>query len=411
MNDSEALAWLGRKVGWGFADGQWAEWNQLGPGRVMDRLIDGDSHGVPPRPDPFAEIEITRDGMSKGIRLGVTSWMEHAVKSPRPLETFMEFFWSDYFGVTIRNVRPVDLMFDHMNLLARHALGNFSELLRSVTIDAAMLRFLDGATNTVESPNENYGRELLELYSVGVGNFDEADVKAASRALTGWTVRRIFAEPVLRASRHDDTPQTLLGVDGVHDVDTTIDAVLSHPATAARVANKLAAAILGAGYDDEPLEPLIESFREDWELRPLVRGLLDMGIAGGAQPSLVEPFAWYLHCRRFTPVVPAPRRIQEFFRSSAQIPLLPPNVGGFPNASAYLSTSATIARFNMASHLAQRSSRNDAVLNVAADVDQLAFRLGLIDGFSASTHAAIKGLPAPVDRIAAALASPDLVVV
>lgn len=405
------VAWLGRKIGWGFAPGQLEEWTQLGAAGVIDRLVEPDDFDIEARVDPFADVDRDAERMARMAREGVTSWIRHAISSPRPLETFMEFFWSDYFAVSIRSVRPQWRMFDHMTLLSEHCLGNFAELLRAVTIDPAMLNFLDGASNSAESPNENYGRELLELYSVGVGNFTEDDVKAASRALTGWVVRRRDDGPRFIARRHDATPQTLLGVDGVQDVDTTIDAVLAHEATAEQVVAKLAAAILGPTYEQELVADLAATLRSDWEIKPVVRELLTRGAAGAATASIAGPLAWYASCRRIGTRAARPAQLFEFFRSAGQVPLMPPNVGGFPGADAYLSTAASLARFNFASHLAERSANNATLMRATEDVDSLAEVLGLARGFAVGTHDALEGLDPGVDRLAAALASPDMVVV
>jgi len=418
MEERKALGWLGRKITWGFSPGVFDEWQGLGVDRVVDTLVDPDDHGVPERPDPFAEIEFDPENMGRAVGQGVSAWVLGAAWSPRPLETFMDFFWSDYFAVSIRSVRPSTFMFAHMNLLSRHGLGNFRDLLHDVTIDAAMLQFLDGTTNTAGNPNENYGRELLELYSVGVGNFTEDDVKAAAVALTGWVAppRSYGARFVPR--RHDDTPQTLLGVGGVNDVATVIDTVVEQPATHRRVVSKLATAILGPDHDASVTAGIVDRFGEDLELRPVVRSLVELGVDGAAAPSIVEPLPWLVTALRFVGADPERlgrdglRRLGglgAFFRTSGQVPLLPPNVGGFPEPDAYLSTSATIARFNLGALLAQRASRY--ALEASDDVDRLARTLGIVDGFTPTTRDAVGSLPAGPDRIAAALASPDLLVV
>lgn len=408
MNEQQALAWLGRKIGWGFASGQWDQWEQVGVDGVIDRLVDPDAFGIPLRPDPFADIEIDADNLQQALRVGMTTWIANLIASPRPLESYMEFFWSDYFAVSARSVRPTYLMFDHMNLLGRHGLGNFGELLTDITTDAAMLVFLDGASSTAGNPNENFGRELLELYSVGVGNFTEDDVQAAATALTGWQVRRRNPIPRYRPNRHDNTPQTLLGIEGVHDVNTVISAVVSDPATPDRVVDKLATAVLGPEYDQALRVPLVASFAEDLEIRPVVRALLELGVNGAATPAIIEPLAWLTTAARFTGTAPARGGLRDFFRTSGQVPLFPPNVGGFPEPSAYLSTSATIARFNLSSQLASRARSH--ALDATVDVDTLAHTLGLVDGFTASSRDAIGALPAGTGRIAASLASPDLLV-
>ncbi|MGZ0176737.1 MAG: DUF1800 family protein [Acidimicrobiales bacterium] len=414
MEERNGLAWLGRKIGWGLADGQLDEWTRLGTKAVIDRLVDPDGFKIPARPDPFSDIDRDNDKQAQMLALGTMSWIDDAVVSPRPLETFMEFFWSDYFAVSARVVRPRHWLFDHMNLLAVHCTGNFAELLRAVTIDPSMLFFLDGGRNTADNPNENYGRELLELYSVGVGNFTEDDVKAAARALTGWRARRRDANVTIRSRSHDDSPQTLLGVDGVHDLDTTMAAVLAHPATARRVVNKMATAVLGAGYDMDLVTDLAASFAQDWELKPVLRHLLELGVAGRSVPSILEPVAWYVTARKL-PLAQARRpQLREFFALSGQLLLHPPNVGGFPPPDAYLSTSATVARFNLASHLAEQSMSNASRIDpvdMTRDIGALAERLGFPDGFRPETRDALSTLQPGIDRLAASLASADLVVV
>ena len=421
MDERDGLAWLSRKIAWGLGPGELDEWTTAGRVAVIDRLTDPDGAGVPTRQDPFVDFDPDAEQPNGATRLAVRSWLDHAVDSPRPLETFMEFFWHDFFAVSARVVRPQYWMFDHMNLLARHALGNFSDLLRDVTVDPAMLDFLDGGRSSKENPNENYSRELLELYSVGVGNFTEDDVKAGASALTGWVVRRRQGTVRFAPGRHDPTPRTLLGVAGVNSVDSTIDAVLSHAATAPRVVDKLAVAILGEGYDTGLIEDVAASFAEDWELRPVVRHLLELGVDGHAQPSVLEPLAWYVTARRVPTPPPQRGPLTQYFRLGAQLPLFPPNVGGFPAADAYLSTSATIARFNMASHLAERAAservaderteRSGEVVQLTSDLDALAERFGLVRGFAAATNDALATLVPGASRLAAALASPDLVVV
>jgi uncharacterized protein (DUF1800 family) len=213
---------------------------------------------------------------------------------------------------------------------------------------------------------------------------------------------------------HDDSPQLLLRVGGVHDLDSVLDAVLSHPATATRVVDKLAKAILGVGYDTEIVIGLAASFADDWELKPVLRRLLELGLAGHSVPTLLEPLAWYVTARRLPTPAPAIPQLREFFTLGGQIPLHPPTVGGFPSPDAYLSTSATIARFNLASHLAERSARDRAgggAVGLTEDVDLLADRFGLANGFRPATAVALESLEPGIDRLAAALVSPDLVVV
>ncbi len=414
MSERAQLAWLARRVGgFGLAPGQLDAWEAKGVATVLDELTDPDAHGVEPSPNPFEGLPTRRQKGREVLRDAITGWLGVAISGPRPLETWMQFFWHDYFAVSARVVRVPGLMYDHFNLMRDAGLGNFADLLRQMTTDAAMLVFLDGASSTGEAPNENYGRELLELYSVGVGNFSEDDVQAAAVALTGWVVRRRFGGAVVFSERrHSDTPQTLLGVPGVNDADTVIDAVVGHPATAERVTTLLANAILGTGVDPGVLARRAQAFAGDLELRSLVRGLLEDGLDGAGTEVIVGPVSWYVAAMKATRAQPQFRRIAQAMRAAGQIPLLPPNVGGFPPPLSYLSTSATVARFNAASAIAETADATTPAWMAAqsGDVVALGEAFGLPGGFTSTTTAAISSLEQPVDRLAAALASPELIV-
>ena len=412
MDERDQMAWLARRVGFGVGPGQLDEWVELGADAVLDLLTTPDASGVPAVEDPFAELERTITDNGPNLRETIGAWFGHVIAAERPLQTWMQWFWHDFFAVSAAVVRQPGLVHDHFNLMFDQGLGNFADLLRAMTIDGAMLVFLDGTHSTAAAPNENYGRELLELYSVGVGAFTEADVLAAARALTGWVVRaRRDLGVQFVPFRHDDTPQTLLGVSGVSDVDTVVDAVASHPATAPRITRLIARRVLG-DVDDAFIERHATSFAADLELAPLVRGLLEDGLDGAGSAVLVEPFPWLAGAVRAVGSPPRDRIVGDALRMAGQVPFVPPNVGGFPPASAYLTTSATIARFNLANAIADGADRSTPARQAAdaGDVAGLADALGLPSGFSTETASAIASLTNPKDRLAAALASPDLIV-
>ena len=164
--------------------------------------------------------------------------------------------------------------------------------------------------------------------------------------------------------------------------------------------------------DDAFIERHATSFAADLELAPLVRGLLEDGLDGAGSAVLVEPFPWLAGAVRAVGSPPRDRIVGDALRMAGQVPFVPPNVGGFPPASAYLTTSATIARFNLANAIADGADRSTPARQAAdaGDVAGLADALGLPSGFSTETASAIASLTNPKDRLAAALASPDLIV-
>src|SRR5262249_30042704 len=166
--------------------------------------------------------------------------------SPRLVEERLVWFWHDHFATSLAKVRVPYLMWQQHLTIRAHATGNFGELLHAIARDPAMLIYLDGVTNSAQERNENFGREVLELFTMGRdGGYTEADVVAASRAFTGWTInlpgRRLTAvtptvpawAPMLVPRRHDTGSKTLLGTTGTLDTDSALDVVLNHPSTAA----------------------------------------------------------------------------------------------------------------------------------------------------------------------------------
>ena len=266
MDERKALAWLGRKVCWGLTPGKFDAWLEIGVDGAIEELLRPDDFNIAPRADRFRGINPQDPNQGRMSHQSTLSWIENAATSPRPFETFMEFFWSDFWAASFAEVRPRWLMLGYMNQLAELSLGNFANMLREMSRNPAMLSFLDGASNTKESPNENYARELLELYSVGVGHFNEDDVLAASKALTGWHLFRSRGAVEFRPFQHDDSPQVFLGVSGVRNLADVIDTIVENPATSTRIVGLLAEAILGPGYDVDLTTDLVRGFANNMEL-------------------------------------------------------------------------------------------------------------------------------------------------
>ena len=240
------------------------------------------------------------------------------------------------------------------------ALAPFPDAGARGDVDAAMLVYLDGATSTGKSPNENYGRELLELFTLGLGNYTETDVQSGARALTGWTVRRQDGRSLFVRNRHDDTPQTYLGVKGVNDVDSVVDAVTDHPQCALFVAGKLARAILGLTVDPALVTQLATEFAASGlNTRVLVRSILEAGAASKGVDAVNEPVPWLVSAQRAMGAqVSAGRRLQGL-RAAGQLPLHPPNVAGWPKGTTWFGASTVVARYDLAEQRSPRDVAND----------------------------------------------------
>jgi len=163
-------------------------------------------------------------------------WVHRMVSSPNPLVEKMTLFWHGHF-TSKDGEGQGDLLYLQNQMFRRSALGSFRTLAQAVSRDPEMLRYLNGNTNHKAHPNENYARELMELFTTGIGHYTEDDVKAAARAFSGWNLRGGAFQ--FNPNQHDDGPKTFLGRTGNWNGDDIVDMLVGHPATAQRLCTQL----------------------------------------------------------------------------------------------------------------------------------------------------------------------------
>jgi uncharacterized protein (DUF1800 family) len=426
MTDREKIAWLYRRAGFGLAAGQLEGLDRQGLDATVAAFVDPGANGVPPATDPWATIDFSsydRNANQREFALKtIGGWLQAMVTTTRPFEEWMRWFWHGHFVSTLRVVKFPQLMVGQMRMFAEKGLGDFPSLLRAVTVDPAMLVYLDGVTSSKNEVNENYGREVLELFALGIGNYNEADVRAGAEALTGWRVARNAgrAEPTVsfEPRRHDDTPKAYLGRNGVHDVDTVVDAIVNHPACAPFITRKLAKAILGPDVDQGLLDRLSTDFAASgMQLRPLAKAVLEAGLHADASRELVlAPVPWLVSMIKATAAPPDRMATigERGLVPAGQVPMDAPNVAGWPGGRTWLTSSSTVARFNMAASLATLTPADSSVRAAArsGDLDGLAEGLGRPEGFSTATASALAGLGGHDKSgdavLTVAMAAPDL---
>jgi uncharacterized protein (DUF1800 family) len=208
-------------------------------------------------------------------------WLGRMIESPRPLEEKMTLFWHGHFSASYRKVEDSFDMFAQNELFRTHALGNFGDLLRGIIRDPAMLKYLDNDRSSVRRPNENLARELMELFSLGEGNYEEKDIKEGARALTGYT----FADNafVFDDRNHDKGSKNILGRSGRMSGEDFCDAILARKACAGFIATKLYRFFVGnVALTLEGATPEVRSAisqlagvlqSSNYELRPALRRL------------------------------------------------------------------------------------------------------------------------------------------
>ena len=283
-------------------------------------------------------------------------WLREILLTPSPLTEKMTIFWHNHFATSQQKVRSAKLVYSQNVLLRRHALGNFGVLLHAVSRDPAMLVYLDNANSRRQSPNENFAREVMELFTLGEGNYCENDVKEAARSFTGWSIDRDTGQFVNRWLWHDAGAKTLFGQAGRFDGDQVLDILLSRRETAQFITRKLWREFVSPVPDETQVNRLAAVFRDaHYEIKPLLRALL-MSDAFWAQEnrgslikSPVELIAGSLrtleiHPLNLRPAVAASALLGQNLMS-------PPNVKGWPGGEAWINSSTLLGRKQFLEHL------------------------------------------------------------
>ena len=297
----------------------------------------------------------------------------------------MTLFWHNHFVTEYRAYRSAPFAYRYVTLLRTHALGNFKDLVRAIGTEAAMLLYLNGAQNRVGVPNENYGRELLELFTMGQfdgqgnENYAQEDIEQIARALTGWIVRRRELAVLFRPNRHDDGEKTIFGRTGQWGYDDVIDIIFEEraPQIAEFVARKLYGEFIYAAPDETLVADLAQIFLDnDFEIAPVVSALMSSAHFFDDQvlgTQVKSPTDMLVGLIRDLDAETVPRVMNNLRRFSAilqQSILNPPNVAGWPGHRTWLTTTTFVQRWNYADRLLRNLDRDDAL-----DLKALAERL------------------------------------
>jgi uncharacterized protein (DUF1800 family) len=383
---------------------------------AISRALDTSGPAVVPLDLPVP-TSIKSGNKQRDVLQMVDWWIGRMQQPDRLIEERLTWFWHDHFATSVVKVRVPYLVLQQHVTLRQHALGNFAELLKAVAQDPAMLLYLDGITNAANERNENFGRECLELFTMGRDSgYTQDDVVAASRAFTGWVVaipdRPVLARlgapwsAVFLPRRHDAGAKTLLGTTAPLDMDGALDVILGQPATARFVTRKLWREIVGLEPDDAVVASLARDFQRDYEIRPLVEAIVhhDTFTSDAAVRSkyrtpveklvgIVQAAGAPSTARRGQAVGPA-----RALRAMSYLPFVPPNVAGFPKGARLLGPSNLVHTFDLVQAVDGPPR--------AKTVDDLLARFGMYD-VSDGTRAVLQAERDPGRRFVLAAASPE----
>ena len=342
-----------------------------------------------PPPSPVRLRDMTQEQRQAEQRKNVERafelrewWFREMLTTPSPLTEKMTLFWHNHFATSQQKVRFTPLMYQQHVMLRRNALGNFGTLLREVARDPAMLIYLDGANSRKEQPNENFGREVMELFTLGEGHYTEKDIKEVARAFTGWSVDRDTGQFMFRRGIHDYGNKTVLGKTGHFDGDQVIDILLKQPETAQFLTRKLwkefISPLAGNAADDAQLTRLADGFRDSgYNISKLMRAILtsDAFYAPDNRAALIKSPVEFVvgTMKQFDIDTP---NLRPFVIASAllgQNIFAPPNVKGWPGGEAWINSATLLGR----KQLIDRLFRNEDRMEVAMrNMDEMALRNG-----------------------------------
>ena len=356
---------------------------ELGPRDAVAKLLDYPEAGDEPPPDflTMPEVDYTElrklpekerrekfNEIQRANRQAVMAlkswWLTRMITSDRPLEEKLTLFWHGHFATEAQKVKQAGMLYDQNQLLRRHGRGKFRDLLLGISQDPAMLYYLDNQLNRKGHPNENYAREMFELFSLGIGHYTESDVLESARAFTGWTVRRNgprgrgAAEGFqMIPAWHDDGQKTVLGQTGDFDGADIVDLALTQPSCAPFIVGKLWRFFVNDGIGGEEtaaIDALANVFRASgYQLKPILETIFlsDLFYAERQRGAKIKsPAELLVGTARRLGIVPEGR--QAYFlafsmRSLGQDLLDPPNVAGWGGGQEWINTSTLLQRYNL----------------------------------------------------------------
>jgi len=319
-------------------------------GNYIDGFMKGidEANKLQPRDLTSEERRRRQQQNRQGIRSLNTHWLHEMVQSPAQLREKMAFFWHGHFACRNLNVFYQQEL---LHIIRTHALGNFRRLLKEVSRSAAMLFFLNNQQNRKGKPNENFAREVMELFTLGRGHYSENDVKEAARAFTGWSAN-VRGEFIFRKFQHDQGNKTILGKTGNFDGDAVLDIILEQKQTARFIAEKVYCFFVNEIPDAEKINWLANRFyHHDYEISHLLDDIFTAAWFYDEKnigTRIKSPVELLVGIRRMIPMtLQNDDSLLVIQRLLGQVLFYPPNVAGWPGGRSWIDSSTLMLRMRL----------------------------------------------------------------
>ncbi|MBS1724868.1 MAG: DUF1800 domain-containing protein [Armatimonadetes bacterium] len=392
--EREKVAHLLRRFGLGASESELDYYAEGGVKAALDKLLNYESTTDP-------DIPLDRLANDKGLvnmRAVQAWWYLRLLVTNRPLEAAMTVFWHNHFATSAEKVDAVGAMHDHVECLRANCTGKFQTLLTSISKDPAMLYWLDNHENKKGKPNENFAREVMELFTLGIGHYSEKDVQEAARCLTGWTFgaqrgNRVIETPkpaqrpklkveqpgpridfLYRTDQHDDGMKTILGNTGNFDGDDVLGILSGNPQTSLFITKKVWTWFVYPNPEPKVIEPVAKKFRDSGlDIKALVRAIVESPEFFGpkAERGLIKnPVTFCLstlrqlgvganHAKRLESdaTITGPRTVGpaglvlQATKAMGMELMYPPDVSGWKTGEAWISSATMVERLKWSDRL------------------------------------------------------------
>ena len=358
------ISHLLRRAGFGLTRQEYDRYQSMGLDATIDELVNWTQVD-----DSEAEALAGRIDVTSGNpATAVGWWLTRMANTQRPLQEKMTLFWHGHLTSQISVVKDPTAMVAQNEFFRANAFANFDQILKGVTRDPAMMVYLDIAGSVRTAPNENYARELMELFSLGVGNYSEQDVREAARAFTGWRLPRqrggnnrpVLGEPVFAARQYDNGIKTFLGEKGAFGPDEIVDIIVKQPASAEFIARRLFAYFVYPDPAPEDVEAFVKVYHDSGRnIGAVVEAMLrsDVFYSPRAYRAIVKsPVEYAIGAVKALGLQASAGQALTAFggrrdgggvlTTMGQVPLEPPNVAGWPGGTSWLNSSTLFSRLN-----------------------------------------------------------------
>jgi Protein of unknown function (DUF1800) len=350
--DAKKVGHLYRRAGFGASMAELKDGIAAGPEKTIDGILKGRGEDADyEKSSEFMASERSLPAGAAGTQLAAW-WLYRMLRTPHPLREKLTLFWHNHFATSIAKVQNARYMLGQYRILNTHAIGSFRKMLYEITLDPAMLIWLDTKDSKKAQPNENYARELMELFSLGIGHYTEKDIREAAKAFTGYTLKGY--QVAFSEKDHDGSTKTVLGKSGKFQAKEIVDICLDQSACATFIVGKLCTFFFS---DDAPpskelLAPLVDDYRNsDYDTGKLVERMLRSNQFFSKdvyRTKVKSPIEFAVGIVRSLEGNVGPLSLANALETLGQVLFAPPSVKGWDGGATWLNGQTLLFRQNLA---------------------------------------------------------------